>query len=59
MSILGHGGGRQEGGGKWAGRGGDSDFSPRGEEALFAPGGGKGTVNCFKNPPKQALFAIV
>ncbi len=36
------------------GGGGDSDFSPRGGEALFAPGRGKGTENCFKNPPKQA-----
>ncbi len=42
-NILGHGGGRQEGGRKWASRGGDSDFSRKGGEH-FASGGGKGTV---------------
>ena len=40
LAILGHGGGRQEGGRKWAGGGGDSDFSGREGEALFASGGG-------------------
>ena len=49
-TILGHGGGWQEGGRKWAGRGGDSDFSGRGGEALFASGGGKGTVKFQKEP---------
>ncbi len=39
-------------------QGGDSDFSPRGGKALFAPGGGTGTVICIKNPPAQALFVI-
>ncbi len=37
-SIRGYGGGRQEGGRKWAKRGGIRIF-PAGGEALFAPGG--------------------
>ena len=39
--ILGHGGGRQEGGRKWVGRRGIWIFAPRGGEELCALGGGK------------------
>ncbi len=42
VSILGHGGGRQEGDRKWAGRGEFGFFLQGGGEALFAPGGGGG-----------------
>ncbi len=51
LAILGHGGGRQEGGRKWAGGGeGDSNFFCRVGEALFAPVGEKGTVKLHKEP---------
>ena len=39
--ILGHGGGGQEGGKKWAGRGEDSDFSCRGGGSTVCSRGGK------------------
>ncbi len=48
--ILGHGGGRQEGGRKWAGRGGGILIFSAGGEALFAGGGGKGTEKLQKEP---------
>ncbi len=52
--ILGNGGGWQDGGRKRAGRGGIPIFPPG--EALFAPGGGKGTAKLLKRALKQALF---
>ena len=55
--ILGHGGGRQEGGRKWAGRGGIGFFLQGG--AFFATGGGKNTVKLRKKALKQALFKEV
>ncbi len=35
--------------------GGDSDFSCRGGEALFAPGGGEGYCKIVIKSPKNAL----
>ncbi len=54
--ILGHGGGRQEGGRKWAGRGGIRIFPAGGEGALFASGGGEGYCKIFKKSPENALL---
>ncbi len=56
-TILGHGGGRQEGGKKRAGRGGGSDFSSREWERFLLHGrGGKGTVKLLKQAPKTGTF---
>ncbi len=52
--ILGHGGGRQEGGRRRAGRGGQ--IFPAGKKALFAPGEGKDSVKLLKRALKQTLF---
>ncbi len=54
--IRGHGGGWQEGGRKWAGRGG-SDFSSRGGEALVASGGRKGVLLIFLKESQNRHFS--
>ncbi len=46
--ILGHGGGRQEGGRKWAGREGDSDFSCRRGVRTFCSRWGEGYCKIAK-----------
>ncbi len=53
LLILGHGGGRQEGGRKWAGRGGIRIFPAGGGEALFASGGGEGYCKISKRALKM------
>ncbi len=47
MAILGHGSGQQEGGRKWAGRGGIR---------IFPAGGGARLLENCKKSPKNALF---
>ena len=41
INILGHGGGRQEGGGKWAGRGGFGFFLQAGGKHFLLQEGGR------------------
>ncbi len=52
--ILGHGGGRQEGGRKWAGRGGIRIF-PAGGGKHFLLQAPKGTVK-FQKDPRKCTF---
>ena len=55
MIILGHGGGRQEGGRKWSGRRGIRIF-PAGGGSTFSSRGGEGYCKIAKKSPKNALF---
>ncbi len=57
MIILGHGGGRQEGGKKWAGRGGIRIF-PAGGGKYFLLQGGEGYCKIAKRALKCTLRHI-
>ncbi len=59
LGIRGHGGGLQEGGRKWAGRGGDLDFSCRGGGKHFLlQEGGRVPKNCKKAPKNEVILEI-